>query len=195
MQLQSVLAEPSIKTDHILLCQIISTLGQISNASEPWFREEGSYHLLHSISKMSIYIPFSVILPQLLSLSSYAAQITNQTRRKDITYKLLETFSTIIYCPMSKQTISTCLLPALRNLEHIDLPSNVHQEQIVMMIKDVESRLDIVTSPSPSILALSNSSTSSLTHNVEEMRLKMSKILSPNIKNVPNNLQGIFKKK
>lgn len=96
---------------------------------------------------------------------------------------------------MSKQTISACLLPALRNLEHIDLPTNVHQEQIVMMIKDVESRLDIVTSPSPSILALSNTSTSSLTHNVEEMRLKMSKILSPNIKNVPNNLQGIFKKK
>lgn len=41
MQLQSVLSDQSTKSDHALLCQIITTLGHIANASEPWFREEG----------------------------------------------------------------------------------------------------------------------------------------------------------
>jgi hypothetical protein len=57
---------------------------------------------------------FSVILPQLAAIAAYALHMSNQVRKMDLTVALVESFSTAVYCALSKQTISTALLPGLR---------------------------------------------------------------------------------
>nr|CAD7267104.1 unnamed protein product [Timema shepardi] len=54
-----------------------------------------------------------VILPQLAAMSAYTLQSSNQTRRLDLAVALIEAFSSAVYCSLSKQTISTVLLPGL----------------------------------------------------------------------------------
>jgi len=57
---------------------------------------------------------FSVILPQLATFAAYALHMSNQTRKLDLAVALVEAFSCAVYCVLSKQTISTALLPGLR---------------------------------------------------------------------------------
>jgi predicted neutral ceramidase superfamily lipid hydrolase len=57
---------------------------------------------------------FSVILPQLATVAAYALHMSNQTRKLDLAVALVEAFSSAVYCALSKQTISTALLPGLR---------------------------------------------------------------------------------
>jgi hypothetical protein len=57
---------------------------------------------------------FSVILPQLAGVAAYALHMSNQTRKLDLAVGLVEAFSSAVYCALSKQTISTALLPGLR---------------------------------------------------------------------------------
>ena len=57
---------------------------------------------------------FPVILPQLVTFAAYALHMSNQTRKLDLAVALVEAFSSAVYCVLSKQTISTALLPGLR---------------------------------------------------------------------------------
>lgn len=85
---------------------------------------------------------FSVILPQLATFAAYALHMSNQTRKLDLAVALVEAFSSAVYCALSKQTISTALLPGLRyrflleNLWSMDeipgSPTNFH----VLFIKN-----------------------------------------------------------
>jgi len=53
-------------------------------------------------------------MPQLASIAAYALHMSNQTRKLDLAVVLVEAFSSAVYCTLSKQTISTALLPGLR---------------------------------------------------------------------------------
>lgn len=72
--------------------------------------------LLHCVFILIlIFLAFiSVIMPQLAATSAYTLQLLNENRRLDLATKLVDAFSAAIYCPLSKQTISTALLPGLR---------------------------------------------------------------------------------
>lgn len=63
---------------------------------------------------LCICIWFTVILPQLAAMSAYTSQMSNQTRKIDMASALIESFSATIYCPLSRNTISTALLPGLK---------------------------------------------------------------------------------
>nr|CAD7427403.1 unnamed protein product [Timema monikensis] len=84
-----------------------------------------------------------VILPQLAAMSAYTLQMSNQTRRLDLAVALIEAFSSAVYCSLSKQTISTILLPGLRYLEPISGQSlSAHHDTVMAMIKGAESRVE-----------------------------------------------------
>nr|CAD7570487.1 unnamed protein product [Timema californicum] len=124
MQLQSFLSDPSTRDNHTMLVQLVVTMGHIVSSCETWFREE-------------------VILPQLAAMSAYTLQSSNQTRRLDLAVALIEAFSSAVYCSLSKQTISTVLLPGLRYLEPITSQFLLaHHDTVMAMIKGAESRVE-----------------------------------------------------
>ncbi|KAK7793564.1 hypothetical protein R5R35_000400 [Gryllus longicercus] len=180
MQIQSFLSDPSIRENHSMLLQLVVTMGSIVTACDSWFREE-------------------VIVPQLAALSSYAEQLTNQTRRLDLATVLIEAFSATIYCSLPKNIISSHLLPGLRSLESISTQSLlVHHETLLAMIKGAESRIEIQRPMERSGSISLASATANVGHGMEDMKQRVTKIFQkPAMNRPPNlpNLQGIFRKK
>ncbi|PNF39999.1 hypothetical protein B7P43_G15450 [Cryptotermes secundus] len=177
MQIQSFLSDPMTRENHSMLLQLVATMGHIISACEAWFREE-------------------VILPQLAGMAAYALHMSNQTRKLDLAVTLVESFSSAVYCALSKQTISTALLPGLRCLEQISsqsLPS--HHDTVQAMIKGAESRIEVQRAPERS----GSISLAMATANVEDMKQRVSKIFhNKPVVNRPANLAyipGIFRKK
>ncbi|XP_021937822.1 lisH domain and HEAT repeat-containing protein KIAA1468-like isoform X2 [Zootermopsis nevadensis] len=177
MQIQSFLSDPVTRENHSMLLQLVSTMGRIISACEAWFREE-------------------VILPQLAAIAAYAMQMSNQTRKLDLAVALVEAFSAAIYCTISKQTISTALLPGLRYVESISsqsLPS--YHNTVQAMIKGAESRIEVQRSPERS----GSISLAMATVSVEDVKQRVSKMFqNKHAVNRPANLPnipGIFRKK
>ncbi|VEN57159.1 unnamed protein product [Callosobruchus maculatus] len=113
-----------------------------------------------------------VILPQLVAMSMYTSQMKNQTRKVDMVLALLEAFTNVLRNGYLGKPIAQFLLG------HCSL----YDQRIV----------EVATPQTPT------DSTSKLTHNVEEMRQRVSKIFNKPTMSKPNtlpNLQGIFKKK
>nr|XP_018901818.1 PREDICTED: lisH domain and HEAT repeat-containing protein KIAA1468 homolog [Bemisia tabaci] len=179
-QLKSLLGEPELKENHAMLLQLITTLGQVAPHSEQWFREE-------------------VIVPHLADFTAYTLQLASTTKRNDLTLALVEAFNTVVYCSLSKITVGSVLLPSLRNLDALCKDSYpVHHDNVLLMIKEAESRSDSsgkAAERSPSI-SLSSASTH-VGQGVEEMKQKVSKIFNSPIGKTSNlsNLQNIFRKK
>ncbi|XP_063235480.1 RAB11-binding protein RELCH homolog [Bacillus rossius redtenbacheri] len=178
MQLQSFLADPATRDDHAMLVQLVVTMGRIVSSCETWFREE-------------------VVLPQLAAMSAYALQLSNQTRRLDLAVALIEAFSSAVCCSLSKQTVSTVLLPGLRYLEPISSQSLLaHHDTVVAMIKGAESRVETHhTSDRSGSLGLSLVG-ANVGQGVEDVKQKVTKYfqMKPVI-NRPANLPGLFRKK
>jgi hypothetical protein len=177
MQMQSFLSDPVTRENHPVLLQLVATMGHIISACEAWFREE-------------------VILPQLATFAAYALHMSNQTRKLDLAVALVEAFSSAVYCALSKQTISTALLPGLRYLESISsqsLPS--HHDTVQAMIHGAESRIEVQRPPD----RLGTISLAMATANVEDMKQRVSKIfLNKPVVKRPTNMPiipGIFHKK
>ncbi|KAJ9580267.1 hypothetical protein L9F63_004080, partial [Diploptera punctata] len=181
MQLQSFLSDQHTRENHPMLLQLVATMGQLINACEAWFREE-------------------IILPQLAGIALYALQLTNQTRKIDLAIALVEAFSSAVYCNLSKQTISSALLPGLRYLEQISgqsLPS--HHDTVQAMIKGAESRIE-VQRPNERAGSISlAAATANVGQGVEDMKQRVSKIFQnkPAVNRPTNlpNIPGIFRKK
>ncbi|XP_069701255.1 RAB11-binding protein RELCH homolog [Periplaneta americana] len=181
MQLQSFLSDPLTRENHPMLLQLVATMGHIISACEAWFREE-------------------VILPQLAGIAAYALHMSNQTRKLDLAVALVEAFSSAVYCTLSKQSISTALLPGLRYLEPISSQSlSSHHDTVQAMIKGAESRIEVQrpTERSGSIsLAMA---TANVGQGVEDMKQRVSKIFQnkPAMNRPTNlpNIPGIFRKK
>lgn len=179
-QLQSFLSDPAARDDHATVLQLVTTLGRIVSTCDSWFREE-------------------VILPHLAAMAAYTMQLTNQTRRIDLGTTLVEAFSASVYCSLSKNTITTVLLPGLGYLENLcsqSLPS--HHGSVLIMIQEAESRSDInkPIERSSSGMSLAQA-TSNVGQGVEDMKQKMTKIFQTPLSRPTNlpNLQSIFRKK
>ncbi|XP_039285476.1 RAB11-binding protein RELCH homolog [Nilaparvata lugens] len=179
-QLQSFLSDPAARDDHATVLQLVTTLGRIVSNCDSWFREE-------------------VILPHLAAMAAYTMQLTNQTRRIDLGTTLVEAFSASVYCSLSKNTITTVLLPGLGYLENLcsqSLPS--HHGSVLIMIQEAESRSDInkPIERSSSGMSLAQA-TSNVGQGVEDMKQKMTKIFQTPLSRPTNlpNLQSIFRKK
>lgn len=179
-QLQSFLSDPVARDNHPTLLQLVITLGHIVPKCDSWFRDE-------------------VVVPQLAAMAAYTLQLTNQTRKLDLAAALVDAFSTTVYCSISKNTVTTALLPGLRYLEQICSQSLVvHHETVFSMIREVESRFEI---PKPTMERSSSSLTlSAATANVgqgmEDMKNRVTKIFQGPISRPSNlpNLQNIFRK-
>lgn len=180
MQMQSFLADPSVRENHSMLLQLVATMGNVVTACDPWFREE-------------------VIVPQLAALSSFAEQHSNQTRRVDLATVLIEAFSATVYCSLPKHIISSYLLPGLRSLESISCQSLlIHHETLLAMIRGAESRIEVQRPTERSGSISLASATANVGQGMEDMKLRVTKIFQkPAMNRPPNlpNLQGIFRKK
>ncbi|XP_065212820.1 RAB11-binding protein RELCH homolog [Planococcus citri] len=164
-QLQTFLSEQNLLDNHTTLVQLIYTFGQIASDCDFAFRED-------------------VIVPQLSAFAASTLQLTNQTRKQELSRVLLDAYSAVIYCSFTKSTITSALLPGLRCLEAICADSMAHRETISSMIKEVEARSGL-TEPT------NNSNLSSVTANMgQEVKQRMSKIFQ-----TPISKQNKFWKK
>lgn len=147
-------------------------------------------------------------------------QMTNQTRRVDMTQALVEAFSNVIFSPVCRQSAISVLAPGLRwvfgfllvffmfpfcfywrrCLESVvgENPSLVtHRETVISMIKECDNRenqaASLQTDRSQNKLA------QNMNQGVEDMRQRVSKIFnkptSMKQSNTFHSLPGLFKKK
>ncbi|XP_075226057.1 RAB11-binding protein RELCH homolog [Lycorma delicatula] len=180
-QLQSFLSDPVARDNHPTLLQLVVTLGRIVTSCDSWFREE-------------------VVVPQLAATAAYTMQLTSQTRKSDLAAALVEAFSASVYCSLSKNTITTVLLPGLRYLESVCSQSLVqYHDTVITMIQEAESRSE---TPSKSLERSSSNmtlsqATSNVGQGVEDMKQKVTKIFQTPLSRPTNlpNLQSIFRKK
>ncbi|XP_049808480.1 RAB11-binding protein RELCH homolog [Schistocerca nitens] len=181
LQLQSIMADAGTRDNHSSLIQLVKTMGSIVTACEPAFRDD-------------------VILPQLAGTAAFASQLSNATRRVDLAKALIEAFSSAVSCPLSKQAISTALLPGLRYLEPItNTALYTHHETVMAMIRGAESRLDSQRPIDRSSTLSLAVATANMGQGMEDMKNRVSKIFqnkptTNRAANIPN-LQGIFRKK
>ncbi|XP_054287320.1 RAB11-binding protein RELCH homolog [Macrosteles quadrilineatus] len=177
-QLQTLLSDPAARDSHQTLLQLVSTLGNVVTKCDSWFRDD-------------------VVVPQLAATAAYALQLTNQSRKVDLASALVLAFNNAVYCSLSRNTITTALIPGLRYLEQVcgqSLPS--HHQTVASMIQEAESRTDsskpLERSSSSITLAMASS-------NVEDMKNRVTKMFQTPISRPTNlpNLQSIniFRKK
>lgn len=159
----------------------------------------------------------TVILPQLLALSMYMSQMTNQTRKVDMTQALVEAFSNVIFSPVSRQSSISVLIPGLRwvfvpVLAFLILPfwcrclesvvsENqslvTHRETVISMIKECDNKENQATSLQTD--RSQNKLAQNMNQGVEDMRQRVSKIFTKPTgmkqSNTFHSLPGLFKKK
>lgn len=151
-QIQTFLSEPTLYDHHSMLIQLISTLGDVASKCDTTFRDD-------------------VLIPNLSTFSSYCAQLSNASKRHDLIGVLVDAYTAVSYCSLSRNVVNNCLLPGLRSIEYVASESPApYQETIMSLIKDIESRYGIESS------ATSQPPASYLPNVSQDMKQKMSKI-------------------
>ncbi|KAK7603248.1 hypothetical protein V9T40_003247 [Parthenolecanium corni] len=150
-QLQTLLSEQNVSDNHILTVQLITTLGVISSHVDSTFRDD-------------------VIVTQLAAYASFTMQMTNLSRKQELSRVLLDAYNLVIYCSFGKNVIVNSLIPGLKCLEAACADSAAQRETVSSMIREIEARIHGSDNPA-------NPTISSVTANMgQEVKQRMSKI-------------------
>lgn len=166
MQLQTFFDDPVYRDNHVMLVELIRTLARCGPNAEPKFQDE-------------------FILPRLAAIASANNQVSNETKKADISKQLFDAYSAMSCCFLNEQLIQEAMLPGLRCLR-LDLVTIApeHEEVVSSMIRDYETKLDMTRS---------DRSGSVLSTSAEDMKARvMSRIKDTTAK---ANISNIFNRK